>query len=344
MAFVAMIDDLWDERFVSDAEDFYISIDHEYFFEHGNTNFVMSKAGTRQLVSAMVERGDYTNTYFSWLPIELIQMIFEMAMSLMERDEQLYYMDYFSDEQVQAKILREMRVRPGVVDVAGSRYKEMSTPLGTIKCRNVYLENDVRKCTRAFASIVEHGIKSIENIRRMKITMEQWFIWVCDHTYSDNWEQFMRIITKKVYEINYTLSKLRDNKLKLTNFSTPESIRDLEYTANQMKFFIEDYIPYALLTRSTTYFKCRDHIEGRSRYEVNTFAEMLFNLFTITGRHPNEINKQEAYEFEMATYAPEYFYNVYAKYKRSDYGKRLVPEGEKPVFYWRGGHYVHAFV
>ena len=304
----------------------------------------MSKAGTRQLVSAMVERGDYANTYFSWLPIEIIQMIFDMDMSLMERDEQLYYMRYFSDEQVQGKILRQMRVRPGVVDAAGSRYKEMSTPLGTIKCRNVYLDNDVRKCNIAFSSVIEHGIKSIENIRRMKITMEQWFLWVCNHAYLSNWNQFMRVFTKKVYEIDDTLSQLRNNKMKLSNFSTPEDITDLEYTVNHMKFFIEDYIPYALLTRSTAYFKCRDHIEGRSRYEENTFVEMLFNMFTITGRHPNEINKQEAYEFEMATYAPDYFYDVYAKYKRSNDGKLLVPEGEKPVFYWRGGDYVHTFV
>lgn len=327
-----------------DAVDYYDSIDRLNFFENSKTNFVMSKTGTREVVSAMVRAGDFAKTHFRFLPIEIIEFIFEMAAKLMERDEYTFYTKYFSKEQNERKILRQLRVRPGVPDVSGTRYKEFMTPIGTINCRNIYLENAVEKCNNAFSSVVERGLKTIKDIRHMKKTMEKWFVWVCDHTYLNHWFRFMQVFTKKVYEIEETLWELQNGTLTLSNFSTPEEIAELEYLINSMKYFVEDYVPYALLTRSKAYFDTLTRSTNQSEYNENTFGEMLFELFKITGRHPNDIDLEQAYEFEIRTYAPDYYYDSYLNYMTTRSGKRLFPGGKKPVFYWRGDNYVCTFV
>ena len=325
-----------DPEYYIDGEDYYGSIDIFRFFEGNKIEFAMSTVCARQVVSNMAQKGDFVKTYFRLLPIEMIEFIFEMAGKLMDRDEFAFYKRYFSSEQTKRHILRQMRVRPGVPDVTGTRYKDVATPLGTIKCRNIYVDNDVDKCNRAFSKVVETGIKTIETITDLKKTMEQWFLWVCDHAYSDNWDRFMRVCTRKIYEIEGTLVKVENGTQHLSQISTIKDIAELRLIVNKMKYFVEKYVPYALLTRSQAYYNSHPNIES--------YSEILFDLFKITGVHPGTIDLDEVYEFEMETYAPDYYFGTYLRYPVAENGVRAIPPGEKPLFYWRGNEYACTFV
>ena len=322
--------------YYEDTDDYYGSIDHLKFFEGSKTEFATSKVCARQVVAGMVQQGDFVKTYFRLLPIEIIEFIFEMAAKLMEHDDFAFYDRHFSCAQTKRHILRQMRVRPGVPDVTGTRYKHVATPLGTIKCRNIYADNDMDKCNRAFSKIVESGIKTIEGVAQMKKTMEQWFLWVCDHAYSDNWENFMRVFVKKIYDCEQILWDLQNHKLHLSNFSREEDIDELEHLIRQMRYFVEYYMPYALLTRSKAFY----HLHPN----MTSYSKVLFDLFEITRVHPDNIDLEEAYEFEMETYAPDYSYDTYLKYPVAENGVRAIPPGEKPIFYWRGNEYTCTFV
>jgi hypothetical protein len=325
-----------DPDYYADADDYHESIDILKFFEGSNTEFAMSRVCARQVVAGMVQKGDFVKTYFRLLPIEMIEFIFEMAGKLMECDEYTFYKTYFSPEQTQRHILRQMRVRPGVSDVTGTRYIDVATPIGTIKCRNIYADNAMNKCQTAFSKVVENGIKTIEGITLMKTTMEQWFLWICDHAYSNHWDRFMRVFVKKIYDSEQTLWALQNHELRLSNFSTEEQICELEHVIRQMKYFVEYYVPYALLTRSQAYYTTHPNMES--------YSKVLFNLFKITGVYPDTIDLDEVYEFEMETYAPEYYFDIYLEYPVAENGVRAIPPGEKPIFYWRGDEYIRTFV
>ena len=325
-----------DPDYYEDTDDYYGSINHLKFFEGSKTEFATSKVCARQVVAGMVKQGDFVKTYFRLLPIEMIEFIFEMAAKLMERDDFAFYKRHFSPEQTERRILREMRVRPGVPDVTGTRYKDVATSLGTIKCRNIYADNDADKCNRAFSKVVETGLKTCEGVAQMKTTMEQWLLWVCDHAYFDHWSKFMRVFVQKIYDCEDILWDLQNNRLRLSNFSTEEQICELEHLIRQMKYFVEYYVPYALLTRNQAYYNFHPDMER--------YFEMLFELFKITRIHPNTIDFDEVYEFEMETYAPDYYYGTYLKYPVAENGMRIIPPGEKPLFYWRGNDYVCTFV
>jgi hypothetical protein len=325
-----------DPEYYENADDYHESIDILKFFEGSKGEFAMSRTCARQVASGMVETGAFVETYFRLLPIEMIEFIFEMAGKLIERDEFKFYERHFSPEQSNRHILRQMRVRPGVPDVTGTRYKDVATPLGTIKCRNIYVDNDMDKCNRAFSKVVESGLNTIEGVAEMKKTMEEWFLWVCDHAYSDHWGNFMRVFVKKIYQCEEILWDLQNQRLRLPNFSTEEQICELEHLIRQMKYFVEYYLPYALLTRNQAYYCLHP--------DMKSYSEVLFDLFKITGVHPDTIDLDEVYEFEMETYAPDYYYDTYLKYPVAENGVRAIPPGEKPLFYWRGGEYACTFV
>ena len=90
-----------DSEYYEDANDYHESIDILKFFEGSKTEFAMSTVCARQVVSNMVQQGDFVETYFRLLPIEMIEFIFEMAGKLMERDEFQFYNRHFSPEQTE---------------------------------------------------------------------------------------------------------------------------------------------------------------------------------------------------------------------------------------------------
>ena len=55
------------------------------------------------------------------------------------------------------------------------------------------------------------------------------------------------------------------------------------------------------------------------------------------------INVDDIYEFELRTYASDYYYTVYQNHTKLRNGKRLIPKGENPRFYWVGDTYVPKF-
>ena len=64
----------------------------------------------------------------------------------------------------------------------------------------------------------------------------------------------------------------------------------------------------------------------------------------MTGVHPNSIDFQKAREFEMKLYAPKYYHETYDNYMKLRSGRRLVPSGELPKFYWSAGKYIQRFI
>ena len=108
----------------------------------------------------------------------------------------------------------------------------------------------------------------------------------------------------------------------------------------RMKYFIESYIPFAMLVRSENYHNCRES-KGLT---FDHHKECLYNIFRETRMHPNDINVYDVYEFEMELYDPEYYFNTYLQYKRLRSGRLVIPRGEEPCFYWRGNTYTRRFI
>ena len=67
-------------------------------------------------------------------------------------------------------------------------------------------------------------------------------------------------------------------------------------------------------------------------------------IYKLTKKHPNDIDLREAREFEMKTYAPKYYRKTYENYMKLRSGRRLIPVGERPEFYWCAGKYIQRFV
>lgn len=151
------------------------------------------------------------------------------------------------------------------------------------------------------------------------------------------WENILTTILNKIYDLEEQLNELENGTRKSENFLTPEDIDNARFFLDYMLFFVEDYLPFRLLTRSNTFIEAYD-IRSRE------YESMLYNIYKVTGRHPHDINIREAYEFEMMMYAPDYYYDTYDQYMRLRSGKVVVPPGKIPVFYWSGGKYTQRFI
>ena len=122
-------------------------------------------------------------------------------------------------------------------------------------------------------------------------------------------------------------------------FANIKEFDDIWEQICDIKYFLEHYIPYRLLTDSDMFYDSVDMYVSPSH-----IFDLLFQIYIITDVHPNEIDLQEVKEFEMRIYAPDYFNNTYKNYNIIDDGSRAIPEGKEPKFYWSSGKYIQRFV
>ena len=105
-----------------------------------------------------------------------------------------------------------------------------------------------------------------------------------------------------------------------------------------MKYFITDYVPYVLLSRSVLFSVHNPEENVGNNYKILYYIKKKFNV------HPNSINLEDVKEFEMYIYDSEYYLNIYSNYKKLRNGKIIIPRGQHPNFYWSGDKLIRAFV
>lgn len=319
------------------SEDFYDSIDIGYFDENSNTNIINYKLYDKILENSILK--NIKGTYFEWIPYEMIRKIISISKKIHCAKEVSYYDWYFNKENTKLEILRYLRWKPqkptenlppGIVT--------MFTELGSTLGKKIFFKNSSLECYEDFSKIIECGLNNIEGIRMLDSVLKNRLIWLVDHSYTLNWSSLIIVTLKKIYDSDNMLDDIINNKKesKLNKNDRDEA----KNIFNDLKYFIEYYLPYALLSRSDNYYLLR----FENNVPLDSYHQSLFDIYEITGIHPNTINIEEAYEYEMSIYDPDYYYDIYSKYMVLRNGKRLIPKGSIPKFYWCGNEYIRAFI
>jgi len=300
------------------------------------------RTGTKSTTLSLL-KNEFEGTYFEMLPFELIELIMEFARILTNAEDTAYYKKYFSNDESVRAIARSMRVRPWqeIAKKKDPRIKIVTeeTLLGPIQTRLIYKNNMASQCHDDFAKVIVNGVGNPMGFKMLYEAIKKWMVWICDHSHIHQWNQFMDVIFSKVYELNRQLFQLEDGKIKSDCFSE-EDIKETRKVMKNILYFIEDYLPFVILSRSNNYI---DEFNKVGDDDTNHLSDLLSNIFRETMRHPNDIDIEEAYDFEMETYAPDYYYNVYKNYMILRSGRVLVPHGKRPCFFWCGDKYIQRF-
>ena len=334
-------DDEWEQL------PYYETIDHGRFWIENPLSTVLSPSWDKEYVWMLykITRG----TLFEMLPYDILWEIWKQVSIHICETERTFYREYFSNKQDHTEQLRVLRLNPtqrALLDkndpVAG--VVELDTDLGKVKGRQILLNNQAGRCYNACRVAIDKGCNSIDGLNGIYQMITNWFIWICDHSYLDCWFKLAKTILVKVNEIHYDVMSYKDGNIR-GKISPPTWLKDSDVmeqaidTAEKMKFFSQQYLPYSLLSRSNNYFKI---LEERG-HPISSHEKMITEMFYSSGIHPNSMNLDDIYEFEMMTYAPDYYYNIYMNYKILRSGKRIIPVGERPMFFWCEDKYIPNF-
>ena len=285
-------------------------------------------------------------TYFEWLPIEIIEMIFEHLRQLINRNEIEFFEWYFSSEQTDTPTLKT--VRASKEDI---RKKKEGVSMPSIKCiadengndmwiKEIKPRNTSNQCMLDWSSTINFGVKNYEGMKKMLNNLIKWYVWVVDHSYKTSWYNFAVCVIRKIPELDYQLKDYENGINPLPDRLKVEGeLERMREELDSIYFFIFRYIPYVILSRSVNYYTQAKTLGIR-------YKDIMYKIYTNSGLDEYEFmdfNIQEIEEFEMKLYAPDYFYNVYQKYTKLRNGKVLIPIGERPAFYWLGNTYVRRF-
>ena len=323
--------------------DYYNSINIWDFYGDSNSVFSMSKLGTRQITQA-IANASFAGTYFEWLPNEIIDIIMDCVRVKNKKIELQFYQDYFSKENTEITIVRTLRMTPLQKRLISEgeivpNIISVKTPDGEMCVRRILANNPGSQCYKTFSDMIqEFNNDKYVGLIMMYDAVKEWMIWICDHIYIPSWLRFMRIIIRKVYAFDKRIRAIENGDVS-EHYNTPQRIANARVIIDNLIFFVEKYIPYALLSRSNEYYNVLDEC-----MEEDTLKTALYEIWSCTGYHPNNINIQKAYEFEMMTYAKTYYCEIYSKYMTLRNGKVLTPLGKKPVFFWCGNEYIHQFI
>ena len=337
-----------DDDWGNPVEHHYDSINHGNFWYNSPLCNAMYGYSDDQFGKALLVNAK--GTYFERLPYELILKIMEMVRILLDKYERSFFNEYFDEKNSCVVVLRSLRItKKQQLEIDGSNIskhpgiKILETPIGNTMMRKIHFRNAASECYYYVANVIVSGsngigLKELKEIYRM---MSVWMIWMCDHYNIRCWERLVNTIINKVYEFHRCVKRLLDDIDKPTlKLPTKVEMSEAYDITSRMKYFIESYIPYAMLVRSDNYHNSRKD----NGFTVNDHKECLYSIFGETRMHPNDINVDDAYEFEMELYDPEYYYNTYLQYKRLRSGRLLIPKGEKPCFYWCGNTYTRRFI
>lgn len=319
-------------------------------FYADSSTVLMNTIGGKRKMAHTICRKHLGGTYFEILPLELIEIIFEWERQLeISRDYKFYKEIYFSDEESvieTARHLRPTRTQREHIATTGevTGLDVMQTPLGHTFGRRIWKNNTAARIAREFRKMVYSFNKDKPKaIHQLFKLITKHMMWIVHHSYLCEWNNFMRVIYRKQaeFEERMTIYELFDEyKDEIPqNMKTPEQRAPVWENLAKTKYFLEQYVPYALLSQSDTF-----HAAERENILTDSLDHTLFEIYMMTGVHPNSINFQKAREFEMKLYAPKYYHETYENYMKLRSGRRLVPSGELPKFYWCAGKYIQRFI
>lgn len=326
--------------------DFYNAIDLEKFRKESPTIFMGTKEGKRK--AALVLKKKLEGTYFDWLPLELVFMIFETERQMeIDADIQYYMKHYFTLEQINIETLRYLR--PTEYDWQAKErgeacdFKMIRSPLGLIFGRRIWKPNMAGKCVRDFSDIcIRFDRNKLKGLKMMYNLIVKHALWMCDQSFSHTFKSCLISCYRKTYEFERRLKAYCDGTIDENlpkELASKRAMTAAIRIIDTIKYYLEHYIPYMILTRSDI---CCDAID---EYTIpGRIRNMLYMIYELTDIHPNTINFREVKEFEMKIYAPKYYKNTYENYMKLRSGTRLIPNGEKPAFYWCANKYIQRFL
>lgn len=325
----------WEDEDDMTALEYFDTINHCRFWCSSSYAASISKWGSTDFAHTLWKARE--GTLFQLLPFEMILLICQqISISNIEESRQ-YYLDYFDSSNTSTEVLRTVRSRKLKSDETDPLVKREQSPMGPIWVRRIYGYNAASMCYKAIATFIKDGASSIPQLKKMYKMQVNWMIWVCDHSYIDSWNRFMEVWFEKIKDFEREIVNIDITKhKKLTTIELKEEATEI---IKEMKYFMDYYLPYSLLTRSEVFY---DTVKMEFKKEC-FIEELLFKLYTRSGIHPNMINVDDIYEFELRTYASDYYYTVYQNHTKLGNGKRFIPNGENPSFYWVGDTYVPKF-
>ena len=341
-------DDYWgsDDDRGSDDEMEYVphfdTIDHGCFRMENPLSTVLCPSWDKEYTWMFykITRG----TLFEMLPYDILRDIWKHVRIQIGETERNYYREYFSDKQDHTQLLRVIRMNPKQRKLMDNNAPvtglvELDTDLGKVFGRKILLDNQGGRCYNACRLAIEKGCNSVAGLNGIYQLITKWLVWICDHSYRDCWFKLGRTILMKMNEIHWDVMSYKNGKTPPKWLEDPDVLEEVVDIAKKIKFFTQHYLPYVLLSRSNNYFEIMKEL-GRP---FSAHREMITELYNNSGIHPNNLNFEDIYEFEMMTYAPDYYNNVYLNYKMLRNGKRIIPVGERPMFFWCGDKYIHNF-
>lgn len=328
-------------------EKFIDSINIWDFYGDSSTIFMNTAAGKRHLVHAIFQKY-LRGTYFEWLPMELVEIIFDCERRLEFSADYVFYTDYYFSEEDSViettRHLRPTREQREQIRSSGevTRLDVIQTPLGDTFGRRILKNNTAALIAHDFSKMVlsfkENWATSIGNMFQL---LTKHMLWIIHHSYLHEWESFMRVIYRKQWEFEEHMSFfIREYGEIPQELMTPDNHDQVWENLLKSKYFLEEYVPYALLSQSDSF-----HAAVNNQMELQGHVDTtLFDIYMITGVHPNTIDLRKAREFEMEIYAPKYYHETYKNYMKLRSGRRLIPKGELPEFYWCAGKYIQRFI
>lgn len=341
-----------DFHFDDKHDEFIKMIDSNHFYKNSSVCLMTSSNGRRRMINSMMK--ELQNTYFALLPIELIDIIFEMERMMEIYGEMHYYSHiYFNEKNTTMKlerILRPTNKHRKHLQETGEVTDLVHIPQedGTfIYGRAIWKNNIANQITCVFQEMCEAFEKNpADGIKKLFIMLKDHMLWICHHQHLYEWQSLMDMIYTKCYDywnrfkfFKTMQYRLQESAVHPPEFATIKEFDDIWEQICDIKYFLEHYIPYRLISDSDMFYDSVDMYVSPSH-----IFDTLFQIYTVTDVHPNDINLQEVREFEMSIYAPEYYNNTYTKYKTVRSGRRIIPEGKQPKFYWSSGQYIQRFV
>lgn len=294
--------------------------------------------------NAIKTRQELVGTLFDMLPFEIFEYIIALRTQLLNLDDYNHYMFSFRENESKPNLLRYLRPNQEQKSRIESEkptalVKDINTPLGNIKARAIYDNNMASQCYRDVGKAIEMGVGTLEGLKNYQTCVYKWMLWIADHSYMSCWNRLMETIIRKVLEfdrdIYYMSIDTNPNK-----FGDADKLLLAIDIVKDMRYLVEVYLPYTLLTRPPSFFKARED----SGIEIDSYYRTLYNIYQITRIHPISIYIPDVKEFEMAVYAHDYYYDTYQKHTRLRNGKIVIPKGENPDFYWIGDKYIRHFI
>ena len=325
------------------------SIDGYKFYKSSVSRLMSTVANRRRMLDSL--RVALRGTYFKWLPNELFEMILMYELDLENHANDAYWFHmYFAEHNTMNNPVRFLRPtkaqRAALTDdgyQGGLVFR--NDGVNSMWSRGVLPNNQCGEAMRDLREMLDVFTKYSKNklpgIRKMYEMLVKHGVWICEHSYIPCWNKFMHVMYEKVQQHYEKIKEYVETETPdlYSSFRSIGSTRKAYTLIKKLKYFVEEYIPYVILTRSDVWDEA-----AYERVNPDFHKELIYVIHGFTQKHPNDIDLHKAYEFELELNAPKYFKNVYSKYTRLRTGKRLIPVGERPMFYWVGDKYVQRFV